>query len=156
MVGSDENLRKVMVVHFHTSAVGGHSGVQATLKRINSFFYWKGLKKMVKETVRTCDVCQRIKADLSSYPGLLQPLPIPTQIWQDISMDFIDSLSVSQGKSTILVVVDRLSKYAHFIAVTHPYTAKNIAQLFLDHIYKLHGLPKTIVSDRDTVFMSLF
>ena len=71
-------------------------------------------------------------------------------------MDFIDFLPVSQGKSTILVVVDRLSKYAHFIPVTHPYTAKSIAQLFLDNIYKLHGLPETIVSDRDKVFMSLF
>ena len=156
VVGSDEELRKAMVVLFHTSAVGGHSRVQATPKRIGTYFYWKGMRKLVKETVRTCDVCQRNKADLSSYPGLLQPLPIPTKIWQDISMDFIDSLPVSQGKSTILVVVDRLSKYAHFIPVTHPYTAKSIAQLFLDNIYKLHGLPETIVSDRDKVFMSLF
>ncbi|GJX59479.1 retrotransposon-related protein [Tanacetum coccineum] len=88
--------------------------------------------------------------------GLLQPLPTPTQVWHDISMDFLDSLPMSQGKSTILVIADRLSKYVHFIAVTHPYTAKTIARLFLDNIHKLHGLPKTIVSDRDKIFMSLF
>ncbi|GJR78670.1 transposon ty3-G gag-pol polyprotein [Tanacetum coccineum] len=96
--------------------IGGHSGVQATLKRLGVFFYWKGTRKMVKETVRTCDVY---------------------------------SLPNSQGKTGILVVVDRLSKYAHFIALSHPYTAKSIAQLFLDNIYKLHGLPTSIVSDRD-------
>ncbi|GJV02666.1 putative mitochondrial protein [Tanacetum coccineum] len=79
VVGADDQLRKTMVVHFHTSAIGGHSGVQATLKRIRAFFYWKGMRKMVKEIVRTCDVCQRNKADLSAYPGLLQPLPTQTQ-----------------------------------------------------------------------------
>ena len=71
-------------------------------------------------------------------------------------MDFIGGLPNSQGKNTILVVVDRLSKYAHFIALAHPYSALTIAQLFLDHIYKLHGLPKSIVSDRDPVFVSNF
>ncbi|GJV75382.1 retrotransposon-related protein [Tanacetum coccineum] len=156
VVGPNELLRNKMVLRFHSSAVGGHSGVQATFKRLSSFFYWKGMRKSVKEVVRTCDVCQRNKSDLSVYPGLLQPLPIPNQIWQDISMDLIDSLPVSQGKSTVLVVVDRLSKQSHFIPVTHPYTAKVIAQLFLDNNYKLHGLPKTIVSDKDKIFLSLF
>ncbi|GJR92358.1 putative mitochondrial protein [Tanacetum coccineum] len=125
-------------------AVGGHSGVQATTKGLTTYFYWKGLRKMVKEWVRTCDVCQRNKSDLSAYPGLLQPLPIPEKIWQDLSMDFIGSLPMSQGKSSLLVVVDRLSKYAHFLPLAHPYTASQVAQLFLDNVYKLHGLPKTI------------
>ncbi|GJU17803.1 retrotransposable element Tf2 [Tanacetum coccineum] len=78
------------------------------------------------------------------------------ELWKDISMDFIDSLPESKGKTGILVVVDRLSKYAHFLAITHPYTARTIAQLFLDNIYKLHGLPSSIISDRDKIFMSLF
>ncbi|GJY36862.1 retrotransposon-related protein [Tanacetum coccineum] len=84
--------------------MGGHSGVQATTKRLTTYFYLKGLRKMVKEWVMTCDVCQRNKSDLSAYPGLLQPLPIPDKIWQDLSMDFIESLSMSQGKSALLVV----------------------------------------------------
>ena len=71
-------------------------------------------------------------------------------------MDFINGLPNSQGKNTILVIVDRLSKYAHFIALAHPYTALTMAQLFLDHIYRLHGLPKSIVSDRDPIFVSTF
>lgn len=101
-------------------------------------------------------MCQRCKPDLSAYPRFLQPLPIPNQVWFDISMDFIDSLPTSQGKTVIMVVVDRLSKYAHFIPMHHPYTAVNVAQAFMDNIYKLHGLPKTIVSDRDKVFLSEF
>nr|GEZ36734.1 hypothetical protein [Tanacetum cinerariifolium] len=116
----------------------------------------KGLRKMVKEWVRNCDIFQRNKSDLSASPGLLQPLPIPTRIWQDISMDFIESLPLSSGKSALLVVVDRLSKFAYFLPITHPYIASQVAQLFLDNVYKLLGLPKTILSDMDTIFMSLF
>lgn len=141
--------------HFHADSVGGHSGVQKTLQKLKIMFNWKGMHKLVKQVVRDCDICQRNKPDLAASPGLLQPLPIPNQIWSDISIDFIDGLPKSQGKSVILVVVDRLSKYAHFMALSHPYSAGQVAQVFLDNIYKLHGLPKTIVSDRDKVFLSL-
>ncbi|GJT52264.1 retrotransposon-related protein [Tanacetum coccineum] len=96
------------------------------------------------------------KPDLAPYPGLLQPLPIPTNIWTDISMDFIESLPSSHGKTVIMVVVDRLSKYAHFVPMAHPFKAAQVAQLFLDTIYKLHGLPHTITRDRDKVFISHF
>nr|GEU29434.1 putative mitochondrial protein [Tanacetum cinerariifolium] len=91
-LGADDELGIALVTHFHASTICGHSGVHATFKRLGDFFYWKGTRKMVKEAVRTCDVCQRNKADLSSYHGLLQPLPILTQVWKDISIDFIDSL----------------------------------------------------------------
>ncbi|GKC55888.1 reverse transcriptase, partial [Tanacetum coccineum] len=77
-------------------------------------------------------------------------------IWADISMDFIKSLTSSHGKTVIMVVVDRLSKYAHFVPMAHPFKAAQVAQLFLDTIYKLHGLPHTITSDRDKVFISHF
>lgn len=118
--------------------------------------YWKGLRKQVKQWVRECDTCQRQKPDLSAYPGLLQPLPIPTQIWSEVSLDFITGLPSSNGKNVIMVVVDRLSKYSHFFALGHPYSASQVAQVFLDNIYKLHGLPKAIVNDRDKVFLNHF
>ncbi|GJV76968.1 retrotransposon-related protein [Tanacetum coccineum] len=133
-----------------------HSGIEATIQRIQGFCYWKKLRKQVKEFVSKCTVCQRSKPDLCAYPGLLQPLPIPTLIWSDISMDFIEGLPNSGGKTVIMVVVDRLSKYSHFMALSHPFTAIQVAQLFLDNVYKLHGLPKVIVSDRDKIFLSLF
>ncbi|GJX99564.1 ty3-gypsy retrotransposon protein [Tanacetum coccineum] len=124
VVGNDPELRKELVQHFHDEAIGGHSGAHVTMKKLGSLFYWKGLKKMVKQMIRDCDVCQRQKPDLSAYPGLIQPLPIPERIWKEISMDFIEKLPTSHGKSVILVVVDRLSKYAHFILLAHPFTVK--------------------------------
>ncbi|WP_254554272.1 integrase zinc binding domain-containing protein, partial [Salmonella enterica] len=86
-------------------SVGGHSGVHVTAKKLGEVFYWKGLKKMVKQWVRDCDVCQRQKQDLSAYPGLIQTLPIPEKIWTEVSMDFIEKLPMSHGKSVITVVV---------------------------------------------------
>ena len=71
-------------------------------------------------------------------------------------MDFVDGLPMSNGKTTILVVVDRLSKYAHFLSLSHPYTATGVARIFFDNIFKLHGMPRTIVCDRDSAFTSLF
>ncbi|GJR80457.1 retrotransposon-related protein [Tanacetum coccineum] len=114
------------------------------------------MQKMMKQTVKECDVCQREKPDLSAYPGLLQPLPIPEKIWSSISIDFIEKLPSSHGKSVILVVVDRLRKYAHFMAMQHPFTASTVAQVFLDNVYRLHGMPESIVSERDKIFLSHF
>ena len=106
--------------------------------------------------MRECPTCQKYKADLSTPGGLLQPLPVPGAIWVDVSLDFTEGLARSRGKDTILVVVDRLSKYAHFLPLSHPYTAVTVAQLYFDHVFKLHGMPKTLVSDRDKIFVSHF
>lgn len=114
------------------------------------------MRKRIQEYVKACKVCQRNKYQTLSPGGLLQPLPIPTQTWSDISMDFIGGLPKVQGVDTVMVVVDRLTKYAHFLPVSHPYTAKNIAELFIQEIVRLHGFPSSIVSDRDKVFLSNF
>ncbi|GKD62929.1 putative mitochondrial protein, partial [Tanacetum coccineum] len=139
-----------------STVTSGHSGTNVTSHKIGTLFYWRGMCKGVKRFIRECDTCQRQKPDLSAYPGYLQPLLIPEKVWSEISMNFITGLPKSQGKSVILVVVDRLSKYAHFMALSHPYTASSVAQVFLDSVYKLHGLPSLIMSDRDAVFLSNF
>ena len=131
---------------FHDTAVGGHSGYFRTYKRIANLFFWEGMRRNIKEYVQKCEVCQRNKYQTLSPAGLLQPLPIPKQIWTDVSMDFIGGLPKSGGMDTILVVVDRLTKYAHFIALAHPYNAKDVAELFLKEVVKLHGFPESIIS----------
>lgn len=156
VVGKDVRLRQKLIGLFHNSAMGGHSGSQATYKRLQLVFYWKGMEREVRAFVRECTICQVCKYETNKPAGLLQPLPIPERIWSDLSMDFIEGLPKSQGKEVIMVVVDRLSKYAHFIGLSHPYTAKIVAELFLNNIVKLHGIPMSIVSDRDPVFVSHF
>jgi len=156
VVGHQKELHTTIIQLFHDSSFGGHSGVAVTIKRVASLFWWKTLRKDIRNYVRVCQVCQRYKADLSVPGGLLQPLPIPGAVWVDVSLDFIEGLPKSRGADTILVVVDRLSKYAHFLTLAHPFTAAAVAQVYFDNIFKLHGVPKTIVSDRDKVFLSQF
>ncbi|PKI35139.1 hypothetical protein CRG98_044414 [Punica granatum] len=106
--------------------------------------------------VRECQICQQNKAEHLAYPGLLQPLPMLRLIFTDITMDFIEGLPKSLGKEIVFVVVDMCTKYAHFMALTHLYSAATVAQAFLDNVFKLHRMPETIVSDRDPVFLSKF
>ena len=155
-IAQNSALQTKIIAAFHSSAIGGHSGTKATYQRLKTHFAWKGMKMAVEDFVRQCSVCQQTKHSNHPPPGLLQPLPIPEGVWMDISMDFIEGLPKSNGYSVIMVVVDRLTKFAHFVAVKHPYTTSTIAQLFMDNIVKLHGLPNSIVSDRDIIFVSAF
>lgn len=133
----------------HTS---GHEGAQKTLHRLRSHFHVEQDRHLVKEFVRTCAICQQNKSESLHLAGLLQPLPVPSKVCADISMDFIEALPKVHGKSVILTVVDRFSKYAHFIPLGHPYTTASVARAFFNDIVRLHGLPDSIVSDRDPVF----
>lgn len=114
------------------------------------------MQRTVKIFLQHCETCQRYKTDTMKPAGLLHPLPIPDRIWTDISMDFIEGLPPSNGHTIIMVVVDRLLKYAHFIPMKHPFRAAVVAKVFVANVVRLHGVPKTIVSDRDKVFTSSF
>lgn len=142
-VGQNTALQTKLIATFHSSAIGGHSGTKATYHRLKNHFSWKGTKQAVDDFIKQCPICQQAKHSNNHPAGLLQPLPIPQGVWMDLSMDFIEGLPKSQGCNVILVVVDRLTKYSHFVAVKHPYTAATIAQLFMDNIVKLHGLPQS-------------
>lgn len=155
-MGQNSAIQTKIISALHSSAIGGHSGTQATYYRVKGLFYWKGLKQSVVDFVQQCGIFQQAKHSNHHPAGLLQPLPIPEGAWQDISMDFIEGLPKSEGFIVILVVVDRFTRYAHFIPLKHPYTAKSVAQVIFDNVVKLHGLPKSIVSDRDKVFASVF
>lgn len=112
------------------------------------------MKQSIQEFVAQCLVCQQAKAEKVPYPGLLQPLEVPKQAWQVVTSDFIEGLPKSSSYDCILVVVDKFSEYSHFIKLAHPFTALKIAKLYMDTVYKLHGMPQVIVSDRDKVFTS--
>jgi transposase InsO family protein len=110
------------------------------------------MKASMHAYVQACQVCQQAKPEHIKLSGLLQPLPVPTQAWQSVSMDFIEGLPKSNSYDVLLVVIDRFIKYAHFIPLSHPYSALQVAQAYMNHVYWLHGLPQSIISDRDRVF----
>ena len=119
-------------------------------------FLWDGLKSDIQKFVAECLVCQQKKFETIKTPGLLQPLSIQSQHWEEVSTDFITSLPKLEGKSVIMVVVDRLTKYAHFCALSHPFKANIVSTAFMETIQKLHGNPKIIVSERDPIFTGNF
>lgn len=145
-----------LLEQFHSSDIGGHEGALKTFKRLTQEVYWRGMHKDVVNYMKGCQVCQENKYATLSPAGLLSPLPIPQKIWADISLDFIKKLPLSKGFSVILVVVDRLSKYAHFIPLKHHFNAKYVVEIFVKEVVKLHGFSETVVSDRDTIFLSHF
>jgi hypothetical protein len=155
-LGKQEQAHDAVLQALHNSGLGGHSGIAAIYNKVKSLFSWPGIKQDVTTFVNNCQVCQQSKSEHSRLPGLLQPLPVPTQAWYTIRMDFIEGLPKSRKYDSILVVIDKFSKYAHFLPLTHPYTATTVAQVFFDQVYKLHGLPTEIITDRDRIFTSTF
>jgi hypothetical protein len=156
LIGSDPMLHSRIFMAFHASPMGGHSGFPVTYKRIRSLFRWTGMRSFIKEQVQTCITCQQAKPERVRYPGLLQPLPVPNGAWQIVSMDFIEGLPQSGSFNSIIVFVDLFTKYAHFVPLRHPFSAPEIAEVFLDTVFKLHGMPAQLVSDRDKIFTSRF
>ena len=114
------------------------------------------MQQQIRDFVQHCPICQKAKVETTLPAGLLQPLPVPAQVWEDVCMDFITGLPTSNAHSVIMVIVDRLSKFAHFLPLKADYNSKKVAETFIANIVKLHGMPRSIVSDRDKVFMSQF
>ncbi|WVZ53759.1 hypothetical protein U9M48_004660 [Paspalum notatum var. saurae] len=152
-----ESLRELILSEAHDSAYSIHPGSTKMYHDLKTRFWWYGMKRDVAEYVALCDTCQRVKAEHQRPAGLLQPLRIPEWKWEEISMDFIVGLPRTQsGFDSIWVIVDRLSKVAHFIPVKERYTGQDLAELFMARIICLHGVPKRILSDRGTQFTSRF
>nr|KYP37756.1 Retrotransposable element Tf2 [Cajanus cajan] len=150
------DLRRSLINEFHSSPHAGHSGFKASLARLSTSFFWPGIYKDTKKLVQSCLTCQQNKYYPVKMQGLLQPLPTPDRVWEDISMDFITHLPNSHGHTVIWVIVDRLTKFSHFLALPTKFSAQDLAARFLVEIIRLHGVPKSIVSDRDRLFLSHF
>jgi len=152
---SDElRIRILQQHHDHPSA--GHPGRAKTFELLSRSYYWKGMNTDTRRYVQNCRTCGRTKPRHDRHQGLLQPLPIPERPWQDISVDFITHLPKSNGFDAILVVVDRLTKIRHYVPCLITDSAEEVARLFVREIYRLHGVPTSVVSDRDIRFVNSF
>ena len=141
----------------HDSAISGHLGFQKSYDQLRRCVYWPQIVQDIKKYVETCEECQRNKPSLQRPAGLLQPLEIPAQRWETVTMDFIVQLpKTPRGHDAITVFVDKLSKQVHFVPSKTTDTASDVARLFFDNVSRLHGMPTTIVSDRDSKFGSRF
>jgi hypothetical protein len=129
------SLQQQIITELHATPLGGHSGIPVTLRRLKQLFDWQGTMATVHKFVQSCLVCQQSKPDRAKYPGLLQPLPVPDAAWQVVSLDFIEGMPRSGRYNSILVVVDKFSRYAHFIPLSHPFTAETVAMAFMDNIF---------------------
>jgi hypothetical protein len=151
------DLRKLILSEAHDTAYSIHPGSMKMYYDLKERFWWYGMKRSVAEYVAICNTCQRVKAEHQRPAGLLQPLKIPEWKWEEITMDFIVGLPRTQkGYNSIWVVVDRLTKVAHFIPVNTTYSGARLAELYISRIVCLHGVPKKIISDRGSQFTSWF
>ena len=147
-------LKLRLIQENHDIPTAGHPGRSKTLELLMRQYHWPGMHKEVGQYVRNCHICQRSRTARHAPFGILRPLPIPEGPWQDLSMDFITGLPWSNGYNAILVVVCRLTKMRHFVPCRDTTSAEQLAELFLRHVHRLHGLPRSIVSDRGPQFVS--
>ena len=151
-----DDLKLRILQQCHDSPVAGHLGQAKTLELVSRNYYWPQMRQYIIRYLKTCDVCARNKTPRHKPHGTLHPLPIPPTAWSSVSMDFIVELPESNGFNAILVCVDRFTKMAHFCPTTTNITSEGTADLYLRYVFKLHGLPTDIVSDRGTQFVSRF
>src|SRR4051794_20177046 len=156
-VPADSDLKEVILKEAHDTLYSIHPGGTKMYQDLKEQFWWHKMKREIGSFIAKCDICQRVKAEHQRPAGLLQPLQIPKWKWDSVGMDFITGLpKSSRGNDSIWVVIDRLSKVAHFIPVKTTYQGPKLAELYISRIVSLHGTPKSILSDRGSQFTSRF
>jgi hypothetical protein len=156
-IPDDKTLKTQIMYEAHDSKLSGHLGVDKTIELIKRTYYWSGMDKHIKEYVTTCLQCQSNKPSHTLPMGLLQPLPIPTRPWEQVTLDFITQLPKTRsGNDCIVVMVDKFTKMVHYHATKTTIGAVKAADIFFLEVVRHHGIPLSIVSDRDPRFTSKF
>jgi len=153
-VPEDNDIRRDLVKLHHDSKNAGHPGRWKTYELLTRNFWWPGMSTYVDKYVAGCEVCLRSKNFPQKPLGLLQPNEVPNRPWGIVSCDFIGPLPESRGFTAIMVVVDRLTKMAHFIPCTANVNAAQTAQMFIKRVFRFHGVPDQIITDRGRQFDS--
>jgi hypothetical protein len=147
----------VILKEMHNVKYGGHPGYQNIVAIVKRHYFWLDLKREIAEYITRCMECQKVKAEHRHPAGLLQPLPISEWKWEVMTMDFIARFPrTSKQHDSIMVLVDKLTKVVHFIPLKTSHKATNVVDIFLKEVARLHGIPKTIVYDRNPKFTSNF
>jgi predicted aspartyl protease len=152
-VPNSEPLRTGLIQETHDSVIGGHPGREATAALMSRQFFWPNMLQDIRRFVRNCDVCGRMKPWRERRQGFLKPLPVPSRLWREISIDFVTDLPISEGCTNLAVITDRLGKGV-ILEPMRTITSQDVAALFIRTFYRHHGLPSAIVSDRGTQFVS--
>lgn len=149
-------MRDLVLKQYHETPAAGHWGNMKTLDMLMRTFGWPNMRKGTLDFIKKCKSCQAVKVDHRPPQGQLKPLPIPDRPWSHIGVDFIVKLPLNSQFDSIMVIVDHFSKTAHFIPARESWNAEDLAFSFIDKVFRLHGLPDVIFSDRGTTFMSKF
>lgn len=156
-IPNDLALQTRILQECHDAPTGGHLGKDKTIEQVKRRFYWPGMDRSIQLYVTSCDACQRNKPSQQAPMGPMMPLPIPARPWQQVSLDLITALPKSRsGNDAIVVFVDKLTKMVHYVPTTTHVTAPQLATLFMREVVRLHGVPESILSDRDPRFTAHF
>jgi len=153
-VPNKEEIRINLIRQHHNIPQAGHGETAKTTELLQRKYYWPHMRNTIKKYIKNCDICQRTKVVRHAPYGLMKPNEAPDRPWKLISMDFITDLPKSEGNDPILIVIDRLTKMAHFLRCTKEMDARQFSELFMREIFRLYGLPKDIIMDRGSIFTS--
>ena len=156
-VPADNELKKELLHEAHNSVFTMHPGSSKMYQDLKQYYWWRGMKRDVTEYVSKCLTCRQVKVEHQVSSGLLNPIPIPQWKWDNIAINFVFDLPLMQKKhDSLWLIIDRLTKSAQFIPIRIDYSMDRLAELYVDEIVRLHGVPLSMVSDQDLRFISRF